>query len=207
MPDYHSLPKGYSLRLVLIRHGEPEQQPKPRCYGRLDIALSERGRVQIQSKVSSIKGITAEALYTSPSKRAFETAEIAGAWLQLEPNVTDSLQEINFGKLEGLSYDQIEELYPQEYRLWMEHPAKIKFPDGESFAEMKSRVVGFQDFALRAHTRETVVVVSHGGTNRILIGTALGVPDECIFRIDQAYGAINIIDYFDTYPVVRLVNG
>ncbi|HEX4606285.1 MAG TPA: histidine phosphatase family protein, partial [Candidatus Angelobacter sp.] len=96
---------------------------------------------------------------------------------------------------------------PQEYKLWMERPTKVKFPGGESFAEMKTRVLSFQGVLLHTHPNKTVVLVSHGGTNRILLAEALGIQDEMIFRIDQAYAAINVIDYFGNHPVVRLLNG
>jgi alpha-ribazole phosphatase/probable phosphoglycerate mutase len=169
--------------------------------------LSQKGQEQLQAKLNSIRNLTAEALYTSPLKRALESAEVAGELFQLRPTVSSALREINFGNLEGLSYSQIEKMYPQEYKLWMEHPTKVKFPGGESFAEMKTRVLGFQGVLLHTHPNKTVVLVSHGGTNRILLAEALGIQDEMIFRIDQAYAAINVIDYFGNHPVVRLLNG
>lgn len=207
MLDCGSFPKGYSLRLVLIRHGEPEREAQGRCYGRLDIGLSDAGRKQIQDKLKLILNFKAVALYASPLKRAMESAAIAGASLGLQPTVAPDLQEINFGCFEGLTYSEIEKLYPEEFRVWMERPAEIKFPQGENFAEVKARVLRFKEFLLQTHAGEAVVLVSHGGANRIILAEALGVRDHMIFRIDQAYAAINIIDYFQGSPIVRLVNG
>lgn len=207
MLDCGSFPKGYSLRLVLIRHGEPECEAEGRCYGRLDIGLSDAGRKQIQDKLKLIRNFKAVALYASPLKRAMESAAIAGVSLKLQPTVAPDLQEINFGCFEGLTYSEIEKLYPEEFRVWMERPAEIKFPQGESFAEVKARVLRFKEFLLQTHAGEAVVLVSHGGANRIILAEALGVRDQMIFRIDQAYAAINIIDYFQGSPIVRLVNG
>jgi len=207
MVDFDLLPGGYSARLILIRHGEPEERTRGKCYGSLDIGLSTKGRAQLEAKLSSVSNLTATALYTSPLRRALESAEIAGAFLRLQPTVSPALREIDFGTLEGLSYSEIEERYPEEYRRWMEHPTQIKFPGGESFSEMKKRVLEYQEQLLGAHRGKIMVLVSHGGTNRILLAHALGIPDEMIFRIDQAYAAINVIDYFENYPVVRLLNG
>jgi alpha-ribazole phosphatase/probable phosphoglycerate mutase len=207
MLDYGSLPKQYSLRLILIRHGEPWPDTKGRCYGRLDIGLSDIGLRQIQDKVHSIGPLSAGALYASPVKRALESAAIAGVSLQLRPIVCPDLQEIDFGRFEGLTYDEIEKLYPNEFRLWMERPAEINFPAGESFAEVKLRVLRFKNLLLKTHHRETVIAVSHGGTNRIMLADALGIPDHKIFCLDQAHAAVNIIDYLEEFPVVRLVNG
>ncbi len=201
------LPAGYSLRLILVRHGEPDQSAKGRCYGSLDVGLSERGRAQIETKLNLVRSLGAEALYASPLRRASESAAIAGPCLGLKPIFSPDLQEINFGSFEGLRYEEIERTYPEEYRSWMEHPAEVRFPQGESFAEMKTRVLKFKEFVRSVHSRQTVVAISHGGTNRIILAEAMRIPDEFVFRIDQAYAAINIIDYFDREPVVRLING
>ena len=207
MLDYHSLPTEYSLRLILIRHGEPQPEAKGKCYGRHDIALSDIGRKQIQDKLHLIGPLSFAALYSSPLKRALESAAIIGTYLGLNPIVRAELEEINFGRFEGLTYDKIQKLYPAEFKLWMERPCEIEFPEGESFAEVKARVLRFKNLLFETHHRETVVAVSHGGANRILLAEAMQVPDHLIFRLDQAYAAINIIDYFEEYPVVRLMNG
>jgi alpha-ribazole phosphatase len=65
----------------------------------------------------------------------------------------------------------------------------------------------FRDFLLNAHPGKTVLLVSHGGANRIILAEALAISDAMLFRIDQAYAALNIIDYLPGSPIVRLVNG
>lgn len=207
MLDYISLPDSYSLRLILIRHGEPDESVKGKCYGRLNVGLSQAGRMQIQTKLNSIQNLSAQALYASPLRRTIETAAIVGERLGLQITISPELQEISFGRLENLSYNEIEELYPQEYKLWMERPTEIQFPDGESFSQMKERVLGFERTLLHSKEGQAVVLVSHGGANRILLAQALGIPDEKIFRMDQAYAAVNIIDYLGESSIVRLMNG
>jgi alpha-ribazole phosphatase len=209
MPMLESGPfsKGYSLRLILIRHGEPEPEAKGRCYGSLDVGLSDSGRAQIETKLILLRSFIAEALYTSPLTRAAESAAIVGLGLRLKPTLAPELREIDFGRFEGLRYEEIERLYPEEYKLWMEHPTEIKFPQGESFTEMKARVLRFKEFLQKSHDQQAVVLVCHGGTNRILLAEALGIPDERTFCMDQGYAAINIIDYFEGRALVRLVNG
>jgi alpha-ribazole phosphatase len=203
----HRLPADFCLRLILLRHGEPEQAAKGRCYGSLDLGLSQNGRKQIEEKLASIANLRADSLYTSPSKRAIESAAIIGAFLQLDPILSPEVREIDFGVFEGLTYEEIEKRYPQEYKLWMERPTEVTFPQGESFAQVKARVVRFREFLLSSHPGKTVMTVSHGGANRIMLAEALAIPDAMIFRIDQAYAALNIIDYLTGSPMVRLVNG
>jgi broad specificity phosphatase PhoE len=207
MLDCAALPQGFSLRLVLVRHGEPEEAAKGRCYGRFDFGLSEAGRDQVQATLNSVKNLAASALYASPLRRAAESASIAGRHLRLEATISHELQEIDCGCFEGLSYEQIEESFPREFRSWMECPAEFRFPGGESLAEMKQRVLGFRHLLLNRHAGQTVVLVSHAGPNRVLVAEALGVPDALLFRIDQRYAALNVIDYFPGSSVVRLMNG
>lgn len=204
--DLATLPREFLLRLILIRHGEPEQEAKGRCYGSLDVGLSEAGRAQIRSNLASVQNFRAQALYASPLKRAIESARILAASLQIQPTVARDLREIDFGRFEGLTYKEVEKLYPEDYKTWMERPTEIKFPQGESFAEVKARVLRFKKSLLQIHPGQTVVVVSHGGTNRILLAEALCMPDAAIFRIDQAYAALNIIDYEPESAIVRLMN-
>lgn len=205
--DFGSLPQEFSLRLVLVRHGEPEQEAKGKCYGSLDVGLSEAARAHIQAKIGLLRNFRADALYASPLKRAMESAAVVGAHLRLQTTVSSELREINFGAFEGLTYAEVEKRYPEEYRMWMERPTEIKFPQGESFAEVKARVLKFKDNLLKTHAGKTVVVVAHGGANRIILAEALGIPDPLIFRIDQSYAAVNVIDYLRDFPLVRLVNG
>lgn len=205
--DLSRLPADFSMRLILIRHGEPEPGVKGRCYGSLDVSLSEAGRMQIQAKFASISLPRGDAVYASPLKRAMETATMVAAGLQVAPKASDDLREIDFGSFEGLTYEAIEKLYPEEYRSWMERPTEIEFPQGESFARLKKRVLGFKQSLMRDHHGKTVYLVSHGSVNRILVAEVLAVPDSMIFRLDQSYAAVNIVDYFQEYAVVRLVNG
>lgn len=205
--DLAAFPREFLLRLILIRHGEPEQEAKGRCYGSLNVGLSEAGREQIQATLDCIQNLRAPALYVSPLKRAIESARIVAASLKIQPTVAADLREIDFGRFEGLTYEQVEKLYPEQYKLWMERPTEIQFPQGESFAEVKARVLRFKKSLLQSHPGQTVVVVSHAGANRILLAEALSIPEAAIFRIDQAYAALNVIDYLDGYAIVRLVNG
>src|SRR6266571_380789 len=135
------LPNGSSMRLILVRHGEPEEQVHGRCYGSLDISLSDRGRDAVHAKIKSLGNLPPAALYTSPLRRAAESAAIASARFGLKTNVAQELREINFGAFEGLTYPEIEERYPEDYRLWMECPTEVRFPGGECFADMKVRAL------------------------------------------------------------------
>jgi alpha-ribazole phosphatase/probable phosphoglycerate mutase len=146
-------------------------------------------------------------VYSSGLSRASETARILAEQHGLSVSIVESLAEIHFGDLEGLTYEEIEERYPKVFRSWMERPLETHFPNGESFAQMRARVLPAMNSLLRRHENECIVVVAHAGVIRTIIGNVLQLPDDHIFRLAQRYGAINRISYFDGRAVLELMNG
>jgi len=202
-------PPGVGLRWILIRHGEPEASAKGRCYGKLDVGLSDVGRAQM-ARVSEAFGAsvtTLDAVYSSPRQRAREGAEILSGESERDVSVDRRLSELDFGKLEGLTYEEVAEQFPDLYNRWMREPTEVKFPGGESFAEMKVRVLEALSVIRDRHSEQTIAIVSHGGVNRIVLAEALTIDAGSIFHLDQSHAGVNIIDDFDDYSVVRLMNG
>jgi alpha-ribazole phosphatase len=211
-----------TTRFWLIRHGKPAGEARGRCYGSLDIGLSERGRAQMARVGKHLKDEPIAAIYSSPRRRALESARILeerfstsvmnraqrherSASLIACPTNPD-LREIDFGDFEGLSYDDIAARYPELYRQWMETPTEVRFPKGENFREMRGRVLETFDSIEREWRGQTVAIVSHGGVNRILIAWALQIPDKYLFRVAQDYAAVNLLMMEDGVPSVKLVN-
>ena len=188
-------------RLILVRHAEPDEAVRGRCYGSLDVELSPRGRAQAASVARSLEDVEIAAIFSSPRTRALETA----AALQREVVIVEDLREINFGALEGLTYADAEARYPDVYRVWMERPTAVRFPDGESYPQLRDRVRAAAAVIRRAHT--SALIIAHGGTVRALVAEALNMNDRDIFRIAVDHASITVIDAFaDGTPVVRLVN-
>jgi alpha-ribazole phosphatase/probable phosphoglycerate mutase len=192
-------------RLVLVRHGEPDDSVRGRCYGRLDPGLSPRGEEQMRTVKRLLRGLPISRVYSSPRRRALESARLL-APARIDTVVDDRLREIDFGELEGLMYDEIATRFPGTYAEWMRHPTVVVFPGGEPFPAMSGRVRDALDELRRAHSGELVVVVSHGGVNRIVLAHALGLEPAWIFRLDQGHGCVNIIDFFGDDALVRAIN-
>ena len=200
-------PETTVTRLWLIRHGEPDPEVRGRCYGRLDVSLSAEGRRQLESVAKRLASEPLSAIYTSPRKRALESAEIVAAPHGCGVQIEHDLHEIDFGDFEGLTYDDISKLYPALYRQWMEQPTEVEFPNGESFSMMKSRVTKAVAALHDRHAGQSVALITHGGAIRIVLADALSVPSANVFRIAQRYAAINLIRFVGSHPVVELVNG
>jgi alpha-ribazole phosphatase/probable phosphoglycerate mutase len=146
------------------------------------------------------------AVYTSPRSRALEGARMIAAARSCSFEVVAGFSEIHFGDFEGLSYDEIADRHPEIYRQWMETPTEVQFPNGESFSAMRTRVIGAFTGIQREHEGQTIAIVSHGGVNRVLIAWALGMPDDCLFRLAQDYAAVNLITFTCGFPCVQLLN-
>jgi alpha-ribazole phosphatase len=194
-------------RVWLVRHGEPETEAQDRCYGRLDWELSERGQFQAQMAAQALSGEPLAAVYSSPRRRARQSAAFLGKAKGLAVQILEELGEIDFGDFEGLSYEEIEGQYPEQYERWMTRPTEIHFPGGESFAQMQTRVIATTTKLCQRHQGQSIAIVSHGGVNRIVLAEALAMPPSHIFRIAQRYAALNLVTYFEGTPTVELVNG
>jgi broad specificity phosphatase PhoE len=190
-------------RLLLIRHAEPAEDARGRCYGSLDVGLSDRGREHARELAPTLTDEPA-AVYSSPRLRALETAALL---FGREPIPDARLREIDFGDFEGLTYEEIERSHPEIYRRWMETPTLVEFPGGESYAVVRRRALEALESIRGRHAGETAAVVAHGGVVRAILAECLAMPDEAIFRLDQPYCSISVVDWVDGTPLVRSVNG
>jgi broad specificity phosphatase PhoE len=139
-------------------------------------------------------------VYTSPLARAVDTARRIVA----APIVVDDLREIELGEVAELQFEQ----YPVDLQAaLLASPASVSFPGGESYEELRTRVVGALEQIVARHPGDVVTVVSHAGAIRSALATWLGVAPDASFRLDQSFAALNVIDWTDGVPFVRLVNG
>lgn len=182
--------------LWLIRHARPSQEAHGRCYGSLDVPLAADAFADLQLPRTDV-------IYSSPRLRCIQTAHL----ISPSPIILPDVREIDFGDFEGKTYDEIAAIHPELYAQWMSDPTAVTFPNGESFSAMRERVLSAVHSILQEHAGKTIAVVSHGGVNRILLAEALGLPDRNLFRIGQRYGALNLLRYYGSYPVVELLNG
>ena len=190
--------------LILIRHAESEMSG--RYLGRTDPPLSDRGRAQAQALARRLAGERLVALYSSPLKRALDTAQAIAAPHGLEVSRVADLAELDFGAWDGLSYGEIERRDAERLARWLGDPATIHPPGGETLAHMSRRVVAATQAIVAAHPHGTVALVSHGGPIRALVGHALGLPLEAHWRLQQDVAAITRLDWYEREAVLSLLN-
>ncbi|WP_255301603.1 histidine phosphatase family protein [Bacillus sp. AFS040349] len=160
--------------MILIRHGETNENAAGRYLGHYDAPLNKLGQQQIQSLATNlIKTLGKEsisALYSSDLLRAKESAQIIGEALQMKPSADPALRELSFGKWECKTYDEIMSEAPRLVTKWINDPFKLAPPEGETLNELGSRVHDWFKQVLCQHTlNDTVLIVSHQGPIRWLL--------------------------------------
>ena len=193
-------------RLYLARHGELVTSHEWRYVGHMDVDLNDKGRAQISRLARRLSMEKIDALVSSDLMRTVESAWIIGKTVGLEPTAEPAFREIHLGRWEGLTRQEIIESFPQEFNLRSLDIANYRIQGGESFADMRDRVIPRLTACLELHQGKNVLLVAHGGVNRVILCHVLGLDLKMAPRIDQAYGCLNIIDFFDGLPVVRLMN-
>jgi alpha-ribazole phosphatase/probable phosphoglycerate mutase len=206
-----------SKKLYLIRHGETEGAESKRYKGHIDVPLSENGIAQMKRLSRHITREGLNAVYSSDLIRAQKSAEIIAEPFGLKPVIMDILKERSFGVWEGMTFDEIEAVYPEEFRAWGKDPLRFSPLNGETTIEVRARAMKALDLILNSRLNpadsarsgsgdRSVAVVSHGGIIRIMLCELLGVPLENLFRIEQDFSALNVIEFWNGYPVVKLIN-
>lgn len=147
------------------------------------------------------------SVYCSDLRRAIRSAEIIAAPHGLQPIQVPDLRERDFGMWEGMTFAGIKEAYPREFGAWMANPLEYCPTRGENTMDVSRRVAAAVEEIVHRHPGKNIAVVAHGGVNRIVLCRVMGIPLDNLFTIEQDYGAVNIIEFRDGYPVVKLMNG
>jgi alpha-ribazole phosphatase len=195
-------------RIYLIRHGEVEGAGVPRYNGHADVALSERGISQYHCLRERLSGFGIKACYTSDLSRCVTGARIICEQFGIEPALKRELRELNIGIWEGMTWSDIMGKYPEQWQARLADLVNYRVPEGENLLDLAGRALPVVREIVARHLGEEVLIVGHGGMNRTVLLDAIGAPLSSLFNIEQTYGCLNIIDYYeDGKRVVSLLNG
>ena len=185
-----------STRVFLVRHGATVLTAEDRFAGSSDVPLADYGRDQAQRLALRLSGEAVAAVYASPLGRAVETARILARPHRLEVHERAELREIAHGRWEQMTRQEVEEKYPEEVEAWDDDPFTFAPQGGESGLAVSSRALPALLDIVRAHQGETVIVVSHKATIRLLLSLLLGFdPRRYRDNLDQSPAALNIVDF------------
>jgi len=150
--------------ILLARHGETDWNREGRFQGWADPPLNATGRAQAVDLSVQLMAEELAAVYSSPLRRAYETAEVVAASRGLEPVTVDALREVDVGSWSGLSRAEIEQRFPEQYARWLDYGQG--WEDGETYEQMVDRVVEALQELAEARDGERILAVTHGGPMR-----------------------------------------
>ncbi len=194
-------------RLYLVRHGQVADGHTDRYHGHNDVGLSANGVRQFEELAAQLAPVPLAGVYASDLTRARIGAEIISRGREVAPQIIPEFREVHFGVWEGLNFTEIAERYPAELEARFRDLTSFRIPGGESLMDVRARALPRLTSLIQQHHQEAFVIVAHAGINRVILSDALGLSLEFLFRLDQNYGCLNVIDYFPDMAVVRLLNG
>jgi len=185
-----------ATRLFLVRHGATQLTAEDKFSGSVGVELSDEGRRQVAFLAERLAHTPVAAVYASPLGRTFETAAIVGRPHKLTPIERDGLREISHGRWEGLSRQEVEARYQDEYAAWESDPFTFAPEAGESGVAVLARALPVvRDIVVR-HAGQSVIVVSHKATLRLILSSLLGFDARGYRdRLDQSPACLNVVDF------------
>ncbi len=191
--------------IIMIRHGESESNKARVFTGQTNAELTELGRHQAALAANALKNTHIDEIYASDLVRAYDTglpiAESHGLTIKKD----EALREIFAGKWEGLCYDEIAELYPEDHRQWKDDIGLARCTDGESIVELYKRVVERVLEIAEENKEKTVCIATHATPVRAVCAYASGIAAERI--ADEPFpgnASISIVEYEDGRLTARV---
>jgi len=196
-----------ATRIYLVRHGQVEGHEEKRYNGQADVALTPQGQGQYGLLQMRLQKKNISAVYSSDLKRCVEGAQLLAASHGLVPELREELRELHIGDWEGMTWQELQQQYPEQWQARLDDIVYYQVPGGESLAQLAARVNPAIARIVAEHPGEEVAVVAHGGVNRVILLEAIGAPLERLFHIEQDYGCLNAIDYYpDGRAIVTMLN-
>jgi alpha-ribazole phosphatase len=194
------------LKIIIVRHGQTDWNREEVFRGQVEIKLNALGIKQAEAVARVIKNIKLDAIYSSPLKRALDTAKIIASYHNIEVKINEGLNDMNFGKWQGLSLQTVKEKYKDLFKIWCDSPHLVKIPQGESLNGVQERVSNAFKQIISEYNQATIVIVSHRVVIKLLLCTILGLDSSNFWKIKQDPGSISIVEYKDDIFTITKLN-
>jgi alpha-ribazole phosphatase len=156
-------------KIYLVRHGQTDANVEKRYCGQTDVDLNHKGLRDAANIAKVLKNTSIDSIVSSDLKRTLKTAELINAYHQLELELIPEFREINFGKFENLTFEEIGVKYPEEKAKMIKEKINYNFLGGESLAMLHKRVIKSFNDLLEEKENENILIVSHGGVIRMIL--------------------------------------
>ena len=195
-------------RIYLVRHGQVRAFDRYPIFGHTDVDITKVGRSQMERLADRLSLTDIKAIYCSDLKRSLFGAEIISRNHDVPLISLSTLREMSFGDWEGLTLEEVCHRFPEEIKKRQEDLLHFRpSGDSESVATFSKRILSCLSQILAEQKGQDILIVAHGAVNRIILCQALQLDFSHMFRLQQDYGCLNIVDYYADSALVRLVNG
>ena len=190
------------MKLFLARHGQTDLNKVRRYQGRIDVPLNETGIAQAQKLSLRLSSERFDKIYASPLLRAQQTAGIIHNGSSVDITKLDELVEMDFGKLEGKTYKEIIEIFPD----WNPSVFDFTFAGGENLESLAIRIRSFVNMLKELDDNSNILVVTHSGCLRVILCFLLDIDINkwWQFKIDVA--SLTVVDNVTQGAVLTLLN-
>lgn len=191
-----------------VRHAQSAGNLGKVFQGRLDTDLSEVGKRQLGPLAERFENIHVDAVFSSPLRRALETAQAVSTICKAPLIADNRLIEIDGGAYQGKRYEELAVLFPESYQAWVNHAGSFEAPDGESMKQVYQRMKDAVCDLVEKNKGKTIVLVSHGCAicNLMCFVRGEGVERVCLSGCSQNT-AISRIDFDgELHPTVVFEN-
>ena len=182
-----------STTVLLVRHGQTKSNITGYFMGWSNEDISDLGYAQVRSLSSRLAKFPIATIYTSPLKRAMNTARILAEPHKLELNVLDDLTEIGLGDWQGLHRDEISQKWPEIWRQSRIDPSVVTFPNGENFQQLTERAIRAFNRIVADNTNRHTLAVTHDAVIRVLVAHVLGTSNSIYRHMEINNASLSVI--------------
>ena len=198
-----------TTHLFLIRHGATaanELRPYVLQGQSVNGSLSQTGRQQAVQVGRFLGRFTLNHVYASPLRRAIETAQVIADHHSVPVRPVDDIIEVNVGEWEQMDWESIMREYPEDYRKFIDDPAKHGYRGGESYTDVLQRAEPLIRGLLQQHQGETIAIVAHNVVNRVYLASLMGLELGKARDLRQENACINVIRHRDGQSTLMTMN-
>jgi broad specificity phosphatase PhoE len=190
--------------VILVRHGQTDENVSGRISGQGPVPLNTRGQEQARLVAEALASLGVNHIFSSPLVRARQTAEFLAARLQKSIGEIPDLREVGYGDWEGKTFNEMR-THPVAHQVFHD-PINATFPNGESLLEVQQRGIQVIEWVRNTYPQAIVTLVSHGDVIRTALAHYLGMPFNEYRRLDLDNGAISVLELFDGWIRVKALN-
>lgn len=195
------------MKLHLIRHGQTAWNREQVFRGGTDVGLDETGRQQARLLAERLRQAGLSAIYSAPLSRARQTAQALADACGLEVRTVHGLDDMRFGRWEGLAHTEVAERFPEKYNLWKTEPWKVEIPGGLALSELDRRTwLALQEIVKASKPDASMAVVTHRVVLKLLVSRMLGLGPEGFWKIKLSPCSLSVFTWQDGRFVMESFN-